>query len=69
MAKLCIPAKKIERPEILIEYSCVTQLPLILYTVLKFRRKKVKLKLMCGEYCLGIQTCIIKPKYRIKKVK
>lgn len=69
MGKMDIPEKRIDRPEILLEYSCITQLPFILYTMLKFRKKTVKLKLMCGEYCLGVQTCIIKPKYRIKKVK
>lgn len=69
MGKLSIPEKRIDRPEILLEYSCIAQLPFILYTMLKFRKKTVKLKLMCGEYCLGVQTCIIKPKYRIKKVK
>lgn len=69
MGKLSIPEKRIDRPEILLEYSCITQLPFILYTMLKFRRKTVRLKLMCGEYYLGEQTCIIKPKYRIKKVK
>lgn len=69
MGKMSIPEKRIDRPEILLEYSCITQLPFILYTMLKFRKKTVKLKLMCGEYCLGVQTCVIKPKYRIKKVK
>ena len=69
MGKMDSPEKRIDRPEILLEYSCITQLPFILYTMLKFRKKTVKLKLLCGEYCLGVQTCIIKPKYRIKKVK
>lgn len=69
MGKLSIPEKRIDRPEILLEYSCIAQLPFILYTMLKFRRKNVRLKLMCGKYCLGEQIYIIKPKYRIKKVK
>ena len=69
MAKLSFSGKQIERPEIQLEYSGITQLPFIIYTMLKFRRKTVRLKLMCGEYCLGEQICIIKPKYRIKTVK
>ena len=61
--------KEISRPEILIEYRSIIQLPFILYAMLKFRRKKANLRFMCGEYCLGEQKCVIKPKYRLKKVK
>ena len=61
--------KEVSRPEILIEYESFTQLPSIIFLLFKFRQKKVTLRFMCGKTYIGEQKCVIKPKYRLKKVK
>jgi hypothetical protein len=61
--------KEISRPEILVEYQSIKQLPFILLAMLKFRRKKANLRFMCGDSCIGEQKYVIKPKFILKKVK
>jgi hypothetical protein len=59
--------RRIYRPEIEIEYESITQIPIILLTICRFRIKKVNLVLMCGEYKLGVIKELIIPNYRFKR--
>lgn len=60
--------RRICRPEIVIEYESITQIPIILLTICRFGIKKVNLVLMCGETKIGIIKELIIPKYRFKKI-
>lgn len=60
--------RRICRPEIVIEYESVTQIPIFLLAICRFGIKKVNIDLMCGEYKLGVIKGLIIPKYRFKKI-
>lgn len=61
--------RKICRPEIVIEYESITQIPIILLTICRFGFKKVNFDLMCGETKIGVIKELIIPKYRLYRVR
>jgi hypothetical protein len=64
MAQICSKKRKIYRPEIVIEYESITQIPIILLTICRFGIRKTNLNLMCGEHKLGVMKMWVIPKYR-----
>lgn len=72
LLEMITKGKKIQktgsRPEIVIEYESVTQIPIFLLAICRFGIKKVNIDLMCGEYKLGVIKGLIIPKYRFKKI-
>lgn len=60
--------RRIYRPEFIIEYESIFQIPIILLTICRFGFKKVNFDLMCGKSKLGTIKVMIIPKYRFKKI-
>lgn len=59
--------RRVYRPEIIIEYESITQIPLILLTICKFGIKKLNLHIKTDKYTVGIIRMLVIPKYRLKR--
>lgn len=59
--------RRIYRPEIMIEFESITQLPLILLTICKFGVKRINLNLTTDKCTIGVIKTLVIPKYRFKR--